>query len=113
MEQQIFEKIRQLNADIKKISYEDRHFNLDWLVSEILNHVLELKRISQNAEDKQQFELIWKALDHTSEKEVKFARLAFEKSRKKNAPFIREKEYRLSLIGAIEQVESELTHFRL
>ena len=113
MEQQIIEKIKALLVDIKKISYEDRHFNLDWLVSEILKNVLELKRLSKNEEDNQQFELIWRALDHTKEKEVKFARLAFEKSRKKNAPFIREKEYRISLIRAIEQVESELTHFRL
>lgn len=112
MDEEIIEKIREEIIVIKKISCDERHFRLDGHVNIILDYLLKLMKISKDEESKQKYEFIWKDLDYTSERKVKFAKWAYDKARKKNAAQKRESEYCSSLKNAISQIEHELSHFR-
>ena len=111
METEIIEKIKKQIIEIKKLDSDDRYFNLDGHVKIILNNLLELIKNSNDKEIKQRYELIWRTLDCRNDREVKFAKWAYDKARSKNAAKIREMEYRTKLLQTIELVESDLSHF--
>lgn len=106
------QKIQKQIFDIKKLSTEDNYFKLDDYVKSILNLISELSDLLKDEIEKRKYDNIWKNLDYTLNREVKYAKIAYNKARAKNAPRIRESEYRSKLLDAIKQVELELTSFR-
>jgi flagellin-specific chaperone FliS len=106
------EKIKKQIIDIKQLSSEDKYFRLDDYVKSILNLISELSNLLNDENDKRKYDKIWTNLDYTLDRKVKYAKSAYNKARKKNAPFIRESEYRTMLHDAIKQVELELADFR-
>ena len=112
MEKAIIEKIKKQMIEINKLSSYDNYFNLNHQVDKILGNIFKLIEISDDDEKKQTYETIWKHLDYTNGREVKFAKNAYNKARKKNARKIRESEYSSSLKKAINQIDLDLSHFK-
>ncbi len=108
MKEEIIELIKDKLSEITKLSFEDRHFHLKYYVDAILENIVKLINISDNEEEKQSYKFIWDRLNHTNEKEVEFAKRAYDKAKKKNAAKIRETEYNLSLRKAIRQIDVDL-----
>jgi len=106
------EKIKNQIIYIKQLSSEDKYFRLDEYVKSTLNLISQLSNLLNDEKDKRKYDTIWNNLDYTLDRKVKYAKRAFEEARKKNAPLVRESEYRTKLHEAIKMVEFELTEFR-
>jgi len=109
MENKRIEEIKEEIKQIKKLSFDDRYFELDIYVDHILNHLTNLIKIEN--ENKEKYINIWKNLDYTKGKEIRQAHFDFNQAKKKNATKIHETDCKLSFKKAIEQVELELHDF--
>ena len=113
MEKEIVKKIKDQINEIEQLSSHDRHFRLSGCVNYILEQLIELIKISNDKNKIQKYENIWRGLNCRNDRDVKFAKLAYDKARKKNARYIRETEYNSQFIKAVRLVKLELSHFMI
>lgn len=105
MKEEYLNKIRALYNSICGLQISDSSpFILQHYVKQILEQISELNAI----DDSENYLHIYGCLSHTLNKEVGYVEYAYDKTLKRNAAKIRQKEYRQELENAIRQIHLDI-----
>ncbi len=110
-------EIRKQIANFNEVNSQDSPYQLERIGREILKllrELIELLEGDKNSEKDQiiRYKIIHADLSHTIGKEVQYAIGAYAKTKQRNAPKIRQREYENEVNGAISRMNSDLFWFK-